>query len=65
MVIPPDLSSVQWRKSRHSSGNGECVELADMHTFVAIRDSKDPSGPVLSLPADKWHHFTRSLRDLA
>ncbi|SEQ96707.1 DUF397 domain-containing protein [Actinokineospora terrae] len=33
-----------WRKSSRSSGNGgECVELAP----GAIRDSKNPDGPVL------------------
>ncbi len=35
----------KWRKSSHSSGqNGNCVELSD---HGAVRDSKNPDGPVL------------------
>lgn len=32
-----------WRKSSYSGTNSECVEL----TAGAVRDSKNPSGPVL------------------
>ncbi len=36
----------QWRKSSFSGGgNNACVELAS--TLVAVRDSKNPAGPVL------------------
>jgi hypothetical protein len=39
---------VTWRKSSHSgSDGGECVELAGVDGKVAVRDSKDPHGPVL------------------
>lgn len=37
------------RKSSHSNGNaGNCVEQAHLPGEVAVRDSKDPGGPVLS-----------------
>ncbi|TDC62410.1 DUF397 domain-containing protein [Actinomadura sp. GC306] len=37
-----------WRKSsRSGSSGGSCVELAQVKDRVAIRDSKDPHGPVL------------------
>jgi hypothetical protein len=36
-----------WRKSSFT-GNENCVELAHLPTALLVRDSKDPSGPVLS-----------------
>ncbi|MFD0854073.1 DUF397 domain-containing protein, partial [Actinomadura adrarensis] len=37
-----------WRKSARSGENGgNCVELAGAASVVAVRDSKDPDGPVL------------------
>lgn len=41
--------NLRWRKSTRSIGNGgECVEVA--HTLGALRDSKNPTGPALTLP---------------
>lgn len=35
-----------WRKSSYSGGgNGECLEVADGHPVVPVRDSKRPQGP--------------------
>ncbi|QKW32822.1 DUF397 domain-containing protein [Actinomadura sp. NAK00032] len=47
-----DLNKAKWRKAKRSLSNGgECVELADVAgaSVVAVRDSKDPNGPVLLL----------------
>jgi hypothetical protein len=45
-----DLIDTQWRKSSYSASNGgNCVELADVAGAVAVRDSKNPDGPVLLL----------------
>jgi hypothetical protein len=39
-----------WRKSRRSNPSGNCVELAALpDAMIAIRDSKDPDGPHLTL----------------
>lgn len=47
-----------WRKSSHSSDNGgNCVEAVDLGESVAIRDSKDPDGPVLVASAAAWRAF--------
>lgn len=40
----PELA---WRKAQSSIGNGACVEVAPANGQVAMRDSKDPQGPVL------------------
>jgi hypothetical protein len=41
------LSTASWHKSSYSSGGGNnCVEVAVIPNSVAIRDSKNRSGPV-------------------
>ncbi|MEU8344361.1 DUF397 domain-containing protein [Spirillospora sp. NPDC048832] len=46
-----DLTQAKWRKSSYTTSNGgNCVELANAAgAVVAVRDSKDPDGPVLLL----------------
>ena len=39
---------IKWRKSSFSGGASEgCVEVAHLPGAIAIRDSKDPRGPML------------------
>ncbi|MFG2059501.1 DUF397 domain-containing protein [Micromonospora sp. NPDC048930] len=54
-----DLTGAQWRKSTRSSGQGgNCVEVADnLPGVVAVRDSKDPDGPVLAFAPGAWRVF--------
>jgi hypothetical protein len=58
---PVDLTSVRWRKSSYSSGNGQCVEVALTQGVMAIRDSKNPAGPALVVTADAWTAFVGSV----
>ncbi|MFE5729925.1 DUF397 domain-containing protein [Streptomyces sp. NPDC056528] len=59
--------SPRWYKSSYSSGGGECVEvatnLAPTHGTVPVRDSKQPAGPVLDLPAPAFVTFVACVRD--
>jgi hypothetical protein len=43
----------KWRKSSHSGASGQtgCVEVA--HDLGAVRDSKNPGGPVLIVDVRK------------
>jgi len=45
-----------WRKSSYSSPQGgNCIEIADLsHGDRAVRDSKDPTGPVLRFGPAQW-----------
>lgn len=40
-----------WVKSSHSGPSGDCVELAT--SLDAVRDSKDPNGPVLRVDVQR------------
>ncbi|MGB3438987.1 MAG: DUF397 domain-containing protein [Actinophytocola sp.] len=40
-------TNLRWRKSSRSGQDTACVELA--HTRTAVRDSKNPTGPTLTL----------------
>jgi len=57
-----DLTDARWRKSSYSSGNGQCVEVADLHEAVAVRDSKDLAGPRLIFARQAWDAFVESVR---
>ncbi|MGC5021097.1 DUF397 domain-containing protein [Micromonospora sp. DT47] len=51
------LAAASWCKSSHSGDQGACVELATVPGRVAVRDSKDPAGPVLLFPPAAWAAF--------
>jgi Domain of unknown function (DUF397) len=57
-----DLSHALWRKSSYSGGNGSCVEIADLGTAAAVRDSKDRNGLKLIFAADEWRSFVASIK---
>jgi hypothetical protein len=57
-----DLARAQWRKSSRSSNQGQCVEVADLPGRTAVRDSKNPTGPVLVFPGAEWSTFTAGVR---
>lgn len=51
------MTQTRWRKSSRSAQEGNCVEL--VHTPGAIRDSKNPAGPVL--PVGEMPAFLREI----
>ncbi|WP_405683427.1 DUF397 domain-containing protein [Streptomyces sp. NBC_00057] len=52
------LPESAWLKSSYSSGaGGECVEVAACPGTVHVRDSKDSTGPILSVAAGGWAAF--------
>ncbi|MGC4862308.1 DUF397 domain-containing protein [Micromonospora sp. DT41] len=54
-----DVTGANWRKSIRSGDNGgNCVEVAtNLSGVVAVRDSKDSTGPLLTFTAQAWADF--------
>jgi Domain of unknown function (DUF397) len=56
--------NLSWRKSSYSgNGGATCVEVArDLPGRVAVRDSKNPAGPVLTVQPESWQAFTNAIK---
>ncbi|PWR11233.1 DUF397 domain-containing protein [Micromonospora sicca] len=59
-----DLTGARWRTSTRSGDNGgNCVEVADnLPGVVAVRDSKDRTGPALTFTPDSWASFVHAAK---
>jgi hypothetical protein len=51
-----------WRKSSRSNNVGECVEVSYFRPDIAVRDSKDPAGPLLTFGDGAWQAFVAGVR---
>lgn len=56
------LGGPPWRKSTYSGYNGNCAEVIVTADAVFLRDSKDPSGPVLQFTPGDWTAFTAAVK---
>jgi hypothetical protein len=57
-----DTGGLAWRKSSHSGGSDQCVEVVRDGDHMLVRDSKDPAGPVLSYTEGEWRAFVAGVR---
>jgi hypothetical protein len=56
-------SVVTWRTSSYSGSNGgQCVEVGNDARLIAVRDSTDPDGSVLSFAAATWAAFAERVK---
>ena len=57
-----DLARALWRKSSRSSANGQCVEMTGTRDWIALRDSKHPTGPALIFTPAEWDAFIATVQ---
>ena len=56
------MSELIWVKGKRSGSNG-CVEVAVTPNGVAVRNSRDPQGPILEFEPTEWDAFKAGVRD--
>jgi hypothetical protein len=56
-----EVAALGWHTSSHSSDEANCVEVAPGGLAVGVRDSKNPDGPVLAVPAVRWSAFLHGI----
>ncbi|AZS85510.1 DUF397 domain-containing protein [Streptomyces griseoviridis] len=58
--------SPRWFSSSYSGNGGQCIEIAvnlvSSLAVVPVRDSKNPDGPVLTVPADVFSSFVAGIK---
>lgn len=60
--ISPGTTEADWRASSFSGGQGNCVEVAgNQPGLVPVRDSKRPTGPVITFGHGAWRAFVSEL----
>jgi hypothetical protein len=46
-----------WYRSSRTAGTQNCVEVAHGPGWTAVRDSKNPTGPLLVVTTREWQAF--------
>ncbi|MCI3269605.1 DUF397 domain-containing protein [Streptomyces cylindrosporus] len=62
MPTHPTAPELAWFKSSYSDAGQNCVEAAHFPPAIAVRDSKNPTGPALLLPPTAWIPFLTHLK---
>ncbi|MBW1601420.1 DUF397 domain-containing protein [Streptomyces sp. JJ66] len=62
-----ESTTPRWVTSSYSSNGGSCVEWAPAQvaatSVVPLRDSKNPAGPVLAIPARAFTSFVSGVKN--
>ncbi|WP_282699442.1 DUF397 domain-containing protein [Streptomyces sp. CC219B] len=64
LTAPNVAPAHAWFKSSYSDAGQNCLEAAHLPPAIAIRDSKNPTGPALLLPPSAWAPFVAHVRQV-
>ncbi|MFB4301630.1 DUF397 domain-containing protein [Actinomadura sp. NTSP31] len=60
-----ELNEQLWRKAAKSHEEGDaCIELASIEHVIAVRDSKDPNGPRLTMCRSDFRQLAETLKNI-
>ena len=64
MTVPQHAATdpIRWRKSSHSTGQTDCVEVAQAGGVCVVRDSRNPETVTLAFAVDAWQRFTSDIK---
>ena len=62
-VSDAERASLVWVKAQASTSYGQCVQVASAVGGVALRDSKDPEGPILLYTRTEFKAFIDGARN--
>jgi len=57
-----ETHTVIWHASSYSTGNGNCVEVANAPENIQVRDTKDRPGGTLIVSLPQWDAFITKVR---
>ncbi|MGH3752603.1 MAG: DUF397 domain-containing protein [Pseudonocardiaceae bacterium] len=61
-MTAPEPDGTAWHTSSYSHGGTACVEVAPTPGAVLVRDTKDRTGPALTVPPTAWRAFLTATR---
>ena len=61
-AVQREHPQVALEKSSKSVANG-CVEVAPLNGLLAVRDSRNPNGPVLLYTGEEWRAFVAGVKN--
>jgi predicted secreted Zn-dependent protease len=53
--------SLTWRTALNCDG-GACVEVAADRNIIVIRNSRQPSGPLIEYTTEEWYEFVSGIK---